>query len=51
MPVNFLSKSQKEQFGQYIGTPTEQELSRYFHLDDTDITLISTKRNDNECEQ
>lgn len=44
MPVSFLSKTQREQYGQYVGAPSSQELSRYFHLDDADHSLIAKKR-------
>lgn len=44
MPVQFLSNAQRENYGQYSHTPSSQDLSRYFHLDDTDHQLIATKR-------
>jgi TnpA family transposase len=44
MPVRFLSKTQREQYGQYAGVPSTQELSRYFHPDDADHRLIAAKR-------
>jgi TnpA family transposase len=44
MPVSYLSKSQREQYGQYVGAPSSQELSRYFHLDDADQSRIAKKR-------
>ncbi len=44
MPVRFLSKTQREQYGQSAGVPSSQERSRYFHLDDADQRLIATKR-------
>ena len=44
MPVQFLSNVQRENYGQYSHMPSSQDLSRYFHLDDTDHQLIATKR-------
>ncbi len=44
MPVSFLTKTQREEYGRYSRPPTAQELSRYFHLDDNDHSLIATKR-------
>jgi hypothetical protein len=44
MPVSFLSPSQRESYGQYVGDPSTQELARYFHLDDADHAQIGEKR-------
>ena len=44
MPVDFLSDLQRSQYGQYAYSPTQDELSRCFHLDDMDLDIIQKKR-------
>lgn len=43
MPVNFLTPSQRENFGCYVGTPASETLERYFYLSDTDHAWITSK--------
>ena len=44
MPVSFLSESQKQHYGGYVGEPTAVQLAQYFHLDDTDQTHLARRR-------
>ena len=46
MPVSFLSTTQRERYGLYPESLTNDELARYFHLDDDDREWIAAKRRD-----
>jgi hypothetical protein len=44
MPVSFLSESQKQHYGCYVGEPTAAQLAQYFYLDDTDQIYLARRR-------
>lgn len=46
MPVSFLSTLQRERYGRYPDDLCDEELARYFHLNDADREWIATKRRD-----
>ena len=46
MPANFLTDEQNQTYARYPNKLTEEQLSRYFHLDDKDKALIASCRRD-----
>ena len=44
MPIEFLRAEQEQAYGRYVGPPSTQQLSRYFHLDDADVERLNQRR-------
>ncbi len=44
MAVEFLSDAQRRQYARFEGEPNETQLTRYFHLDNTDLELTNNCR-------
>src|SRR5437868_6046149 len=44
MPTEFLTDEQEQAYGDYLGPPSTQQLSRYFHLDDADRERVNDRR-------
>src|SRR4249919_3026942 len=44
MPVSFLTPAQRENYGRYATPPTQDELTRYCHLNDDDLTQVMSCR-------
>jgi hypothetical protein len=43
MPGEFLTDAQERAYGHFVGPPSTQQLSRYFHLDDADRDLVNVR--------
>src|SRR6266581_2090832 len=43
MPTEFLTDDQEQAYGHYVGPPSTQQLSRYFHLDDADRERVNER--------
>lgn len=46
MAIEFLSDAQRRQYARFEGEPDETQLTRYFHLDNTDLDLTNHCRGD-----
>ena len=46
MAVQFLTLKQRTNYGRYLCAPSNNELTRFFHLDEADHAVISLKRGD-----
>jgi hypothetical protein len=44
MPIEFLRADQEQTYGHYAGSPSTQQLFRYFHLDDADTERVDFRR-------
>ena len=44
MPGEFLTDAQERAYGHFVGPPSAQQLSRYFHLDDADRERVNVRR-------
>lgn len=49
MPVEFLSKEQREKYGKFKSEPSQEQLATYFLLDDQDkITIFKCREKHNQ---
>ena len=46
MPVDFLTQAQRDAYGQYCGAPSQEDIERYFYLNDADFTVIRQLRHE-----
>ena len=46
MPTHHLTEAERQGFARFGDTPSPDQLARYFHLDETDRTLITGLRGD-----
>ncbi len=46
MPVTYLTQVQRDSYGRYAASPTEDDLAHFFYLSDDDHILINCCRGD-----
>ncbi len=46
MPVDFLTKAREQKYARFDEVPTEEQLTRYFYLNESDRDLINFRRGD-----
>ncbi len=46
MPVEFLSNEQTAAYGRFLGPPTQEQLERFFWLNDADLARVGRRRRD-----
>ena len=46
MAVDILTAEQKAQYGRFASEPNDVQLARYFHLDESDLEFIASRRED-----